>query len=1039
MDYFNLIAESQGLSSYTAKTMQILLSINSLLSDYSRMKEQFLKNMKLSLNNLNSEIKKPINSIYTLKYVSSLEKNTKKIINFLEEVFSKESRENDLLQSEIVSPLNGFIKHLNNQNSLLFNEFNSCIDEIYKQKKKYDLSKDNYINCGKQITILAEKINNLGNDDSYEVKELNNNLNGLKAKFQKYYIEYKDCVSYTNKLYNEKNKEYFSYLLKLKETEDSKETFINFYFEKFDNYLKNKIKTLTNFENGFNEIVPNPEIEKKIKNKRKEEFNEQLNNFVIDKEKQIRIKNEEFIDYDTYKKQLSALINQNRMYLKEDTKNNRINFNPQEILINTIDSTSISSINKKGSQEFVFNQEESLLMENIFLLEEIDTFKTEKLISKIQVNFEYAQNIIDKVLERYTSSIGVQILNENNFIKFGKIINGILLNNEIQNNLFEINFAIIYIAEKTFYQNSENPFYKRYLCKLLSELNEDIKSKEYWFKLLSIRIQITLEEEANKKSKKIFKEEKKKLLMEEKNKQKNESINNNELNKDKEINKNPIDKKRNSAIFDKGKKIFGLGFVGMVGNLFGKDSQSSLEEKEKKEKENLRKKEIYNEVYNKISKDIALKMIKDFIVHFSCFCVESYDVIDIITDISNKYKIIGEEKQIKYFIAIFNSNMYSIKNTKFKIISEYIDKNITHLSKFMNKNYLQGSSNIKNKSQILLNVMKYLPITEYKNIITVNKTFFNLIINILYSNLLINVDENIPEEYIKRNPLPNVWKNPELRLKIWKYLLHFKNDINYKQLIIDIQKKENHIEFFDLIEMDVKRMWFEENADEIRKSLNNILCGLAFLHPKIGYSQGMNCIASLLYDVCGSEEEAFNIFNCLLISTDYGDLYYNNLKRLNKYFYVFERLIFIYLPEVYLHLTSTKISPKFFISPWFITLFTNAYKSIKGKDKPKVLIWILDCFIIGGWRAINKIGLCLMKHFERKILNMDTDELLHFLINDIINYDFFKNENYNGLRNIYDNLQIENGLIENIENEYEIKNIILSENNNNANEDKSKK
>jgi hypothetical protein len=96
---------------------------------------------------------------------------------------------------------------------------------------------------------LAEKINNLGNDESYEVKELNNNLNGLKAKFQKYYIDYKDCVTYTNKLYEEKNKEYFSYLLKLKETEDSKETFINFYFEKFDNYLKNKIKTLNNFEN----------------------------------------------------------------------------------------------------------------------------------------------------------------------------------------------------------------------------------------------------------------------------------------------------------------------------------------------------------------------------------------------------------------------------------------------------------------------------------------------------------------------------------------------------------------------------------------------------------------------------------------------------------------------------------------------------------------------------------------------------------------------------------------------------------------------
>ena len=1005
MDYFNLIAEFQGLSSYTNKTIQILLSVNTFLSDYSRMKDQLLKNMKISLNNLISEINKPINSLYKLKYVSSLEKNIKIIIKYLEESFTKEIRENDLLQSEIVTPLNSFIKHINSQNNLLFNEFNTCIDDIYKQKKKYDLSKDNYINCGKEITILAEKLNSLGNDNNSEAKELTNTLSNLKTKFHKFYIEYKDNVNSTNKLYEEKNKEYFAYMLKLKETEDSKETFMNYYFEKFDIYLKNRLKIVSTFEEGLNKLLPTPENEKNLKNKWKAEFTGQLNKFVIDTEKQIRIKNEEFIDYDTYKKQLSALINQNRMYLKEDTNNNRINFNPQEILINTIDSTSISSFSKKNSDEFIFNQEENILIENIFLLEKVDSFKADKLAAKIQNNFEYAQNIIDKVLERYTSSIGVQILNENNFIQFGKLINGILLNEEIQTKLFEINFAIIYISEKTFYQKEENPFYKRYLCKLLSELNNIIRSKEYWSKLLSIRIQITLDEEANIKSKKIFKEEKKKKLLEEKKNQNSEIID-----------KNNNDKRRKSAIFEKGKSLFG-----MVGNLFGKENNAGgIDEKERKEKENLRKKEIYNEVYKKITNEVVIRMIKDFIVHFSCFCVESYDVIDIISDISLKFNITGEEKTIKYFIATFNSNMYSIKNTKFKIILDNLDNN-SRLSKFMNKNYLKGSANIKNKSLILLNLMKYLPYSDYKNILLVNKATYNLIINTLYSNLLTNIDENIPEEYMQKNPIPNVWKNPELRLKIWKFLLHFKKDINYKQIIEDMNKKENYQEAYELIHMDVKRMWFEENPDQVRKSLNNILCALAFLHPKVGYSQGMNCIASLLYDVCGGEEEAFYIFNCLLTSTDYGDLYFNDLKRLNKYFYVFERLIFIYLPEVYLHLTSTKISPKFFISPWFITLFTNAYKSIKGKGKPKVLIWILDSFIIGGWRAINKIGLCLMKHFEKKILFMDTDELLHFLINDIINYDFFKNENYDGLRNIYDNLQIENGLIENIENEYEIK------------------
>ena len=488
MDYFNLTAECQGLSSFSQKTIQVLTSIASLLSDFYVAKDQLLKNLKSSLINVISEINKPIESIYKLKYVSSFEKNTLKIIIYLNEVISKENRDNDLLNSEIVSPLNSFIKHMNSQNSLLFTEFKYLIDEIYKHKKKCDTSKDNYINCGKQITIMAEKLNSISNENSYDYKELNNSLSILKNKFEKYYIEYKDNVTNTNKLYEEKNKEYFAYILKIKDMEDSKETFMNFYFEKFDNYLKKRINFLNELEKIFNGIIPNEKNEKELKNKSRTEFSEQINNFVIDTEKQIRIKKEEFIDYDTYKKKLSALINQNRMYLKEDTKNNRINFNPQEILINTIDSTS----SKKNSEEFVFNKEENILIDNIFMLEEIDSFKAEQLISKISTNFNYAQNIIDKVLERYTSSIGVQILNENNFIHYSKMINGVLLNEEIQKSLFEINFAVIYIAEKTFYQKKDNPFYKRYLCKLLSELNNIINGKDYWYKLLSIRIQMIL-------------------------------------------------------------------------------------------------------------------------------------------------------------------------------------------------------------------------------------------------------------------------------------------------------------------------------------------------------------------------------------------------------------------------------------------------------------------------------------------------------------------------------------------------------------------
>ena len=727
MDYFNFTAELEGYSAYFSKTIQVLLNINSFVSDYNKMKEQFIKNMKISLNNLISEIKKPINSLYKLKYDSPFEKNLAKIITFLKEILTKETKDNELLQNEIASPLISFIKHINSQNSLFCNEFKNSVDEIYKRKKKCDLSKNNYINCGNQITLLSEKINNSLNDENKnEIKEWNNNLNVLKNKFQKYYIDYKDVINITNKLFNEKNKEYFLSIEKIKEIERSKESFMNIFFEKIDNYLKNKLKIIDKFEIGINSLIPDLE---KVKKKKKENLiDEALNNFIIDKERKIRIKNEEFIEYENYKIQLSNLINQNRMYLKEDSKNNRINFNPQEILINTIEKNSINS--NRNKEEYIFNKEENIIIENIFLMEEIDKFKAEQLTEKIKNIFEYGQNIIDKVLERYTSSIGVQFLNENNFITYAKIINAVLLNKEIQKNLFEINFAIIYISEKTFYQKEENPFYKRYLCKLLSELNNNIKSKEFWYKLLQIRIKITVEEEANIKTKNTLKEEKKKKL-EEIKKKNNENVN----KKEDKIN---INEKKKS-----GKKLFGFEIPNIVGNLFGKNINE--EEKELEEKEKKRKKEIYDEIYKKIIPDITMKLIKDFIVHFSCFSVESFNIIDIISNIVNKYKIIGKEKKIKYFMAIFNSNMYSIKNTNFRKIN-IENKNENRLSKFMNQNYLKGNVNKNNKTLIILNAMKYLPFSDYINVLLINKYTYNLIIKIIYSNLLINIDEDISEE-----------------------------------------------------------------------------------------------------------------------------------------------------------------------------------------------------------------------------------------------------------------------------------------------------
>ena len=189
----------------------------------------------------------------------------------------------------------------------------------------------------------------------------------------------------------------------------------------------------------------------------------------------------------------------------------------------------------------------------------------------------------------------------------------------------------------------------------------------------------------------------------------------------------------------------------------------------------------------------------------------------------------------------------------------------------------------------------------------------------------------------------------------------------------------------------------------------------------------MNFIAAFLLNLCGDEEEAFYIFLSLLLTSDYGNLFLKELANLKKYFYVFERIIDILLPELYNYLKINNIKVSFFISPWFITLFTDTYLNIKNRENPKVLMRIWDLFLFSGCKSILKVGIALLKNYEHKIMSLTFEELLRFLISEIPKSDFFQNDFYDDLMKTYINFKIESGLISNIESEYQIKKLLDNE------------
>ena len=987
MDYFNFKAEYQGLYSYIEKSNKILSNLNEYLNNYCKMKEQALNTMKKFLEYLLLEINKPLSSSFDINPLFGGQKTIKDFISILNVSLDNEINQNNKFQTDIIGQMKDYINYISIKNNSILKDFKSLMDKVYYQKKEYEKSKSEYINYGKQLSILenqvSEKMNkNLNYSFSYNINEndlidsdleeakLGENLKQLKKNFRKSEKEYKEIIENTNSLYLSKNEEYFKILKTFIEIEESKENFFKCYLEKYNHYKKNTLEML----NAINEYSST--IIKKIYDEKNNKvfFKNNVNIFLMDNQK--RIKQELFIDYEDYKLQLCDMANKNRMFLKEDRKTNT-SFNLEDIL------------NKEYKVENIFfNQDEKLLIEQIFLIEDIDNFKFVQFCSNIKNDINYARNFIDIISEKYKNSIGIQVINENNFNKLEKILHNILLNNNIQKKNFELNLIIIYISEKTFYQDDKNSFYKMYLCKLLMDDNPTVKTKQFWIKLIKLKILSNLENKANKETKKILKEEK---MLEEK------------------------EKGNLNSTFTYGYKPSLFDFAGnMVNNL---RNGKPIDDKQKDE---IRKQEIYNALYQSKSKEVCLKVLSEFSKHFSFFCLSKTDIDNIIDEIINEYQIKGEEKRIEYLKSKINSNIYSIKISKLyqlnKEKNNRNNKNSKYLNKFLNKNYLKKKIGKNNQSLIILNSMKYLPFEDYINILKVNKATYELISRILYKNVLINIDEYVPEE-IK---VPKVWKNPKLRLKIWKLLLHFKK-VNYEELVKNIDK--NRIQCINIIDLDTKRMSYSSNKDskKIKQVLDNILICLSGCHPQINYSQGMNYIAYLLYEICGSEEEAFQIFNSLLTSTPYGDLFLNELLVLNKYFYVFDRLVFIYLPEIYEHLKNNDISAKLFVTPWFITLFCNSYKNNKDMGNPKVLIWILDLFIINGWKSIIKIGICLMKHFETKILSYDSEELLHFLISDVLKDDFFQNENYDNLINIFDELKIGKVLIQNIEKEYELK------------------
>ena len=668
---------------------------------------------------------------------------------------------------------------------------------------------------------------------------------------------------------------------------------------------------------------------------------------------------EHFLNYDL----------RNRSNSKHDKNNNNVDNDEQDLENQDSKYMKALQILELGNDDFIdvtSLNERDIALDNLIvnLMDKETKIKDEvylKIAEFYKNNVNNSRRFIYLLVNHFCIKEFVKINCIDNFNYLNTILCEIINLSFQKKEIFDLIFLIMFIANKTIYLNKKTNTIELYLSHEMQK-NKIFRNIDFWQELLDKRLELIAEVEITREIEK-----------------RRDSIGS---------------KEGNSMLGQVGKAIGGFG----IGKLFGigNDNNKAIE-----------RQILFNQMFQKKSPIFCNKVIEDYLKQFINYNFYGKDALKCIDKFGNKYKLPKENKE--YFKKVIETNEI-IKN-KMKNRN-----NITIENNNYDKYYFNFKGNKKfngiNEPNIisLIFSLKYLDIKEYPKILCLNKDLNNKLMKIIYKNILFKYYNKI---------------DIKTHLSIWKILLNYtdvKKKYIYKNILEEVKKDPDSVKSIDIIKLDIIRTSFDTDEEVKREKIGNMLKAIAKELPSLNYCQGMNQIASFLLDVCDNdEEEAFYIFLSLMIDSDYSNLFKNELEKLNLLFYQFERILSNSLPEIYFYLKNNNITPGYFISPWYITLFTDAFIDKAEINNKKTIMKVFDSFILGGWKAIIKIGMALLKYNEYKILNTPIEELLNYLTNDIIKSQYFAKDNVNEIMNASIKFKINGIILEETEKQFYLK------------------
>ena len=1016
-DYID--AEKERLDKYISTSEKDLQDLTNFLSEFYISGVSFYKSLNKKLSTFFditkvSEVTTKIDQNIKFFYQTS-----QLFINSIQVFLDK-------LSLILITPLKEFKLNYEKENNQIKNNFNKISNYFKTVKQKVIFSQHKFYALEQNFLKIKSDNNIKKNKNNFTDRD-QDALYTAKSKAMNAKEIYKYQLMSANIFYNNLDKMYQKNYKNFEISEENKFVFLNNLLGMYCNNMKDLSIYINDYCEQINSKISGWKLDddKKII---KDEFN-CLGRYIIDqdkdKEKNINTINNERFNKESYKiynninikyvneffemidskrKGFFSIINNKiQGYIKEPQEENT------ELKIYKTYNISSAEYQKKIIKLFI----DSIESQNELSLDTISAI--EELIINVK---SFPNYFFKEFYNLHNNSSYIQLLNEKNLEHFGNILMTIILLKDLEkNDLLNIIVNIIYYGEKIYYSipNAKNK--KLFLCSYLNKF-PIFKCIYFWeiiirYKLISRLEKLTLEIEEN--FEKINRTNKKPGFL---NNFLDNNINiNDELNttddsadSSKGFKKNTMNLKN---IFNNNKHNEVNGLISII------NYEANFEELTP---------ELKNE-YIKKANQIFHSIVIEYISAFVNYNFGQNNSLELIVKICNDFSM--SNNLINYYAVYLNNCSYSVKqysknsfyDLKNKIEDIRVELKYNSMKKpnklsSINYTKIEPEKKILNDTEkmlIIKKVSRFLPDSAKINILTLNKKFSS------------KLNKKIYKEILNRKDLEKgIIENKQMHINIWKILLKYnliKKEYPYHpnlEKALQIKYSMNGKNDFCIIDLDSQRTLFDKNTnvEEKRKSLNNILKTCIMLNEEGSYCQGMNFVGGFILKISENEEESFYLLMGLFKYTDYRSIFKKDLTKLRLFFSIFEKILKLYIPTLESYFTENKVTANYYLSAWFITLFTSL---VKQGQKLDAFLKIFDLFIIDGWKAIFNISMDILRKNEETLLTYKNEVLLHYLTNTL-GYDYVLNrQNYEYLLDNNINkrlvLRISGKLMHNIENE----------------------